>query len=113
LTDDRLPCWPPPAGEPIKEDRARAYAAWIREHVPPCLKQARQLIHTRYPGSPVEQSSARVQELATWYGPTPQMPGLAIGTVSASVSGGSWAMVDNLIGHDGRLIVRPGLNMRD
>jgi hypothetical protein len=41
------------------------------------------------------------------------MPGLAIGSVSASVSGGTWAMVDILIDHDGRLIVRPGLNMRE
>jgi hypothetical protein len=41
------------------------------------------------------------------------MPGLAIGTVSANVSGGTWAMVDILISHDGRLITRPGMNMRD
>jgi hypothetical protein len=42
-----------------------------------------------------------------------EIPGLAIGVVSASVSGGTWAMADILITHDGRLAVRPGMYMRD
>jgi hypothetical protein len=110
--DERLPDWPPPTDEPIGEAHARSYIAWLREHAPPLLKEARQLIQARYPGVVVTQSSVRRQELATWRAPTPQMPGLAIGTVSANVSGGTWAMVDILITHDGRLIVRPGMNMR-
>jgi hypothetical protein len=92
LKDDPLPDWPTPAGEPIGGDRARAYIAGIRQHASPSLREARQMIHARYPGAPLEQSSVRVQELATWHGPTPQMAGLAIGTVAASVSGGTWAM---------------------
>jgi hypothetical protein len=95
------------------EERFRSYIAWIREHVPPCLKDATWMLHARYPGAMIEQSSVRVQELATWHPPTERVPGLAIGVVSASVSGGTWAMVDILITHDGRLEVRPGMNMRD
>jgi hypothetical protein len=109
----RLPDWPPPDGEAIGEERARAYVAWIREHAPPLLKEAREMIRARYPGVQADQSSVNVKDLATWHAPTPAMPGLAIGTVSASVSGGTWAMVDLLITHDGRLITRPGMNMRD
>ena len=36
--------------------RARAYIAWIREHAPPHLKEARQMIRTRYPGVSTDQS---------------------------------------------------------
>jgi hypothetical protein len=87
--DGYTPRLAPPAGEPIGEERARAYVAWVREHAPTYLRDVRQLIHAKYSGASVEQSSVRVQELATWHGPTPQMPGLAIGILSASVSGGT------------------------
>jgi hypothetical protein len=109
LKDDPLPDWPTPASEPIGEDRARAYIAGIRDHVAPCLKEAPQLLHARYPDAMVEQSRVRVQGLATWHPPTERMPRFKIGVVSASVSGGSWAMVDILITHDGRLAVSPGV----
>jgi hypothetical protein len=41
------------------------------------------------------------------------MAGLVIGTVSASVSGVTWAMVDILLTHAGKIVVGSGLNMRE
>ena len=71
------------------------------------------MIHDRYPGVSSDQSSGRLQDIATWHAPLLQMNGLAIGRVWASVSVGTWAMVDILITHDGRLAGRPSMNMRD
>jgi hypothetical protein len=41
------------------------------------------------------------------------MKGLARGCVSCAFMAGSFAMVDITITRDGRLIAKPGLNMRD
>jgi hypothetical protein len=51
---DCLPSWPLPDGGLIGKDRARAYVAWIREHAPPYPREARQMLHVRYPGASVE-----------------------------------------------------------
>ena len=40
------------------------------------------------------------------------MPGLYIETVSCNVMAGSFAMVDIVLDREGRLIVKPGMNMR-
>jgi hypothetical protein len=57
--DKRLPDWPPPDGEPIGEERARASIAWLREHAGSCLKEACRMIHARYPDVLTDQSSVR------------------------------------------------------
>lgn len=109
--DERLPDWPPPPDEPIGLERARAYFAWIRRHAPPVLEEARRMITERYPHAVTDTSAVTLEQLATWsFGPP--MKGLSIGTVHASVSGGAWAMVDLVITEDGRLIAKPGWNMR-
>lgn len=47
-TDARLPDWPPPDGEAIGEERARAYIAWIRDHAPPLLTEGRRMLQERW-----------------------------------------------------------------
>lgn len=111
MSDDRLPDWPPPPDAPIGEERARAYIAWIRDHVQPRLAEARRMILERYPGATVETAAVTVDQMASWSF-HPPMERLSIGIVTASVSGGTWAMVDITITADGQLEARPGWNMR-
>lgn len=109
--NDHLPDWPPPPEEPIGRERARAYIAWIRQHVHPVLREARELLKARYPEAMTETSAVTLDHLASWSF-RPPMKFLSIGVVWASVSGGTWAMVDIIITADGRLEARPGWNMR-
>jgi hypothetical protein len=111
ITDDVLPNWPPPDGEPIGEERARQYITWIREHAGPLVADARKQITDRYPHAVTKTSAAMVDQLASWSFDD-RMTGLGIGSVWASVSGGTWAMMDIWIRRDGRLETRPSMNMR-
>jgi hypothetical protein len=111
MNAEQLPNWPPPADEPIGMDRARQYIAWIREHVPPVLAEAEAMLAERYPGAETHRSAMKVEQLATrrtWEG----MKWLSIGCVWVAYMAGSFAMVDIMIMGDGRLIAKPGLNMR-
>jgi hypothetical protein len=110
-TDATLPDWPPPPDEPIGIDRARAYIAWIRQHVRPLLDEAERLLRARYPYEEISRSSVRVEQLATW-ALSDRQAGLSIGTISTKAPGGTFAMVDIIIQRDGTLAVRPGMNMR-
>lgn len=75
------------------------------------LHEARELIAARYAVSSIEMSAVNVDQLASWtFGPP--LTFLSIGTVYASVAGGTWAMVDIVITADGRLAARLGWNMR-
>jgi hypothetical protein len=112
ITDAALPDWPPPADEPIGEERARTYIAWIREHAGPLVADARKQITDQYPHAVTKTFAATVDQLASWSFDN-RITGLGIGSVWASVSGGTWAMVDIRIWQDGRLECRPGLRMRD
>jgi hypothetical protein len=47
------------------------------------------MIHARYPGAPVEQSSVHVQELAPRHGPIPNARPGDLDGVWADVSGGT------------------------
>lgn len=46
-------------------------------------------------------------------GRTPNMKGLCIGTVWCQHMAGSFAMVDIVLHREGRLVAKPGMNMRD
>lgn len=111
MTTPTLPNWPPPAGEPIGIDRAREYIAWIREHAPPVIAEAERMLAARYPGAETRRSAVTVDQLATWRA-WDGMQGLAIGSVWCKYMAGSFAMVDITITAEGRLVARPGLNMR-
>jgi hypothetical protein len=111
MTTERLPNWPPPDDEPIGMDRARQYIAWIRVHAQPVLAEAEAVLEARYPGAETRRSAVKVEQLATWR-LSPGMKGLAIGCVSCACMAGSFAMVDITITRDGRLVAKPGLNMR-
>src|SRR5688572_619815 len=67
-TDDihHLPDWPPPPDEPIGLERARAYIAWIRGHIQPALRDARELLKARHPGVAIETSAVTLSQLAAW-----------------------------------------------
>jgi hypothetical protein len=106
-----LPNWPPPDGKEIGVERARQYVAWIREHAPQVLEEAELLLQERYPGAEIHRSAATVGMLAT-RGLSERMQGLAIGCVWCSFMAGSFAMVDIVITREGRLVAKPGLNMR-
>jgi hypothetical protein len=112
VTTDTLPDWPPPAGHPIGEERARAYIDWIRDHVRPLVNEARQMIADRYPDISARTSAVTVEQLATWSVP-PDMPRLNIGVVWCEPVSGALAMVNIDILQDGRLEARPGLRMRE
>lgn len=111
ITTAPLPAWPPIDGEPIGVDRARAYIAWIAANVGLLLIEADRMIRERYPHAVTERSSTNVEQLAEW-SLSATMTGMSIGCVWASVSGGTFAMVDITIRRDGYLEARPGLNMR-
>ena len=110
--EPRLSNWPPPDGEKIGVERARAYVAWIRDHAGPVLEGAERMLHERYPGAELGRSAVTVEQLATWGGPSPNMQGLSIGCVWCDVMAGSFAMVDIVLDREGRLVTKPGLNMR-
>ena len=80
-----IPDWPPLPDEPIGIDRARAYICWIRIHVQPALRDARDLLKARHPGVATETNAVTVEQLAFM----PPMTHLGIGVVSANVSGGT------------------------
>jgi hypothetical protein len=92
-------------------DRARAYIAWIREHAPPVIAEAEAMLGERYPGAETKRASVKAEQLAMWR-LSPGMKGLAIACVSCAFMAGSFAMVDITITREGRLIAKPGVNMR-
>ena len=53
-----------------------------------------------------------VGQLATWGGPTPNMQGLCVETVWCQHMAGSFAIVDISLDREGRLVIKPGMNMR-
>lgn len=110
-TSECLPNWPPAAGEVIGEERARAYVAWIREHVAPLLKEGERILRVRFGNTGVTAVSARVDQIAAWK-LHPQSERLNVGVLYCSIKSGAWAMMDINIRRDGRLEVRPGWNMR-
>lgn len=112
MTIDTLPDWPPPDGEPIGPDRARAYIAWIKQHAPPLLQEGRRMIHERYPSAYIGTYAARVDQLATWR-LSAGMDGLNIGGLWCEPTPGSFAWVNIVIRRDGHLEVRPGQRMRE
>lgn len=112
ITDDVLPNWPPPANEPIGIERARAYNAWIRDHVGPLVAYGRERIEDRYPGAVTHTASVTVEQLARWTF-SHRMARLNIGGVYAETPPGSFIWMDIHIRRDGRLECRPGLRMRE
>lgn len=112
MTDDVLPSWPPPAGELIGEERARAYIAWIRDHAGPLLEEGRRMMRARYPTASITTYAVRGDQLATWR-ISERMDGLNIGGLVCESIPGTFAYVDIVIRRDGRLEVRPGVRVRD
>lgn len=110
ISEDVLPDWPPLPGEPIGEERARAYITWIRQHAPPLIAEGRRMIQAQYPTAVTDTSSVRLRELATRK-LDDNLAGLSVGCVYASIKGGTWAMANISIRRDGRLEVKPGWNM--
>jgi hypothetical protein len=106
ITEERLLNWPPPDGEPIGIERARASVRWIAAHAPPLVEAAKQLIRERYPESELHVSSANVAHLATW-SLLEGMTGLWVGYVWTRVQAGDWAACDIRIRRDSRLQMRP------
>src|SRR5690606_2019303 len=100
IGDETLLDWPPPAGEPIGEDRARAYIAWIRDRVRPLLEEGRRMIQERYPSAYIGTYVARLDQLATWH-LTDGMDGLNIGGLWCEPTPGSFAWVNIIIRRDG------------
>jgi hypothetical protein len=76
------------------------------------LAEAEAMLAERYPGAETRRSAVKAEQLATWR-LSPGMKGLAIGCVSCAFMAGSFAMVDIVITREGRLIAKPGINMRD
>jgi hypothetical protein len=107
ITTDALPDWRPPADEPIGVERARAYVAWVREHVGPLIADARRQLNERYLNAPTHTSAATMDQLATWRF-SKVMEGLAVGMVWCDFMAGSFAMLYISIRRDGHLESRPG-----
>lgn len=111
LTTEIMPDWPPADGEVIGEERARDHVAWIREHVPPLLKEGERVLRDRFGDTGVTAVSARVDQIASWK-LHPQSDRLNVGVLYCSIKSGAWAMMDINIRRDGRLELRPGWNMK-
>ena len=111
IGDETLPNWPPLPNEPIGEDRARAYIAWIRNRVRPLLDEGRRMMKERYPAAYIGTYVTRLDQLATWR-LSEGMDGLNIGGLWCEPTPGSFAWVNLIIRRDGRLEVRPGQRMR-
>jgi hypothetical protein len=111
ITDAVLPNWPPPPDEPIGEERARQYIAWIRDQAPPLVAEGRRMLQERYPGKATQTAAVNVAQLAIWT-LSDRMTGLNIGGVYTDIMPGTWGWMDVRIRRDGRLELRPGLRMR-